>query len=203
MEHLPRLGVFLLDEEEDGQDQLEGRWQALRMVQAIAGCLGVSRVCQRHGGFVGLDVLRAQNVLAQRTSVPQFPSVAVVQAVVAAATVCSCTLKRNTGSRLDPKNGLLLEAQFVFCDDGLNGCLGERCFRMYQVENMRRLAGDGAVRGLPLARSLPGCEPLREPGCDYAAEEVRPLPGADETARLCHSEIQEIADHALLANIAL
>src|SRR4029453_8568599 len=103
---------------------------------------------------------------------------------------------------LYPKNGILIEAGFVFSRKCPNRGFAAVVVRMHEAKDERPFANHTAILILPLARRLPDSNPSRKARRHRRGKKRRPLFGCDDAVWLRGPEVQQVSDRTLLARHA-
>src|SRR6267142_1383697 len=111
-------------------------------------------------------------------------------------------LERYTRMALHPKNGILIEAGFVFGRKGTNRGFAALVVRMHEAKDERPFANHIAILIPPLPRCLPDSGPSRKARHHRRGKKRRPLVGCDDAVWLRGPEVQQVSDRTLLARHA-
>ena len=99
---------------------------------------------------------------------------------------------------LHSKNGVLIEARFVFGRKCTNRGFAALVVRMHEAKDELPLTNHTATLIPPLARCLPDGETSRKARRHRLGEKRRPLFGCDDAARLHGTKAQQVIDGLLL-----
>jgi hypothetical protein len=104
---------------------------------------------------------------------------------------------------LYPKNGILIEAGFVFGRKCPNRGFAAVVVRMHEAKDERPFANHTAILIPPLARCLPDSDPSWKARRHRRGKKRCPLFGCDDAVWLRGPEVQQVSDRTLLARHAL